>query len=500
MKYVIGVDLGTSGTKAVLYSEDGKEINSAYAEYPLYQPDNGWAEQNPEEWAQGVFRAIKDVVKGADIIGRDVVGIGVSGQMHGLVMLDENDNILHNSIIWCDVRAQKQCDDIERIMPDYRKYTLNAPVVGFTLPKLMWVKENMRDVYDRIAHILLPKDYINHILCGGYNTDVTDASGTGFFDVKNRCWSDEVCRAFGTSKEWLANVHESRDKIGKLTSQSAEMLGLCTDTIVVAGAGDQAAAGLGNGVSVEGDTSITLGTSGVVFNVLSAPCEAKEGLHCFCHAIPGKWHGMAVTQGCGLSVKWFRDNLAKDMSYKLLDSLAERISVGSDGLIFLPYLMGERAPHPSADIRGGFIGLSASHSTGQMYRAVLEGVNFSLCECLNLMNEENCTQGKILVGGGGAKSNTWLKMLADCIGKNISVLKNAESGTRGVAILASLGSGLYKSIESSINVFVDNEHRLIEFSDDNFAEYKEFLPLYSELFSILKEHNRRLRETVTSHI
>lgn len=491
MKYVIGADLGTSGVKVVVYDSDGNEVGSGYRDYPLYQPENGYAQQKPEDWKNATFAAIRQAVKESGIYGENVVSIGLSGQMHGLVLLGKNDEILCDSIIWCDVRAQKECDEIERIMPSYREHTLNAPVVGFTLPKLMWVRKNMPEVYGKIAHVLLPKDYINHVLCGAYSTDVSDASGTGFFNVAERKWSRSVCKAFGINEEWLGKVSESCEVVGKLTEQVAEELGLTTKTVVVAGAGDQAAAGLGNGITEEGDFSVMLGTSGVVFGAQNTHAKAPEGLHCFCHSVPGLWHGMAVTQGAGLSVKWFKDNVARGMNYAELDKLAAVIKPGSEGLMFLPYLMGERAPHPSSSIRGGWIGLSALHSLGHMFRAVIEGVNYSLCECYKLMSGGKKIK-KIKVGGGGAKSDVWLRILADCLGEELTVQSNSESGTLGAAILAAIGANIVSDIKEGVNKFVKDDGKKVDYDRDNHRKYEEYLPSYSELFVLLKDHCEKL--------
>lgn len=491
MKYVIGADLGTSGTKVVVYDANGNEVAAGYSAYSLFQPQNGYAEQNPLDWKNGVFTAIKQAVSQAKVAAEDVVAIGLSGQMHGLVMLDKDDCVLGNSMIWCDVRAQSECDEIETILPTYRTHTCNAPVVGFTLPKIMWVKKHLPDTYAKIAHILLPKDYINHVLCGGYATDVSDASGTGFFDVQGRCWSRAVCDAFGIRPQWLANVYESCEKIGNLTRQTANELGLTTATVVVAGAGDQAAAGLGNGIVEEGDYSIMLGTSGVVFSAQSAATNAPDGLHCFCHAVPGLWHGMAVTQGAGLSVKWFKDHVAQGKKYDWLDQIAADIKPGSEGLMFLPYLMGERAPHPSATIRGGWIGLSASHTLAHMFRAVIEGVNYSLCECYKLLSAGKKTQ-RVKVGGGGAKSPVWLGMLADCLGEDLLAQNNAESGTIGAAILAAKGGGVVSDIKEGVRRFVKDDCVKVRCNNENHKKYEALLPLYSELYTLLQAHCEKL--------
>lgn len=493
MKYVIGADIGTSGTKAVLYDQKLNLICEASKDYPLYQPHNGWAMQNPKDWAEAVFTTIKQISK--DNQDKDILGIGLSGQMHGLVLLDTDNNPLMDSIIWCDTRADKECNEILNTMPDYPKYTLNPPIVGFTLPKLLWVKNNLPDIYSKINKILLPKDYVNFCLTGEYSTDVTDASGTGYFDVAKRCWSKEVLNAFGIKEEWLPKVFESQEVVGTLTQKVCKELELKQNVVVVAGAGDQAAAGLGNEILFNGDYSISLGSSGVVFTATNTPTQDKLGrVHTFCHAVPNMWHIMGVTQGAGLSVKWFKDNFAKDVSYKSLDKSAENLPIGSNGLIFLPYLMGERTPHLDSTIRGAFIGLSAKNNLFDMYKSVIEGVNFSLRDCAEIMKNMGIIPRKIIVGGGGAKSEIWLNMLADILGENLCKCANSESGTKGVATLALVGSKTYLDIKTAIENFDKQPEKEFTVNQNNYQKYSKLYPLYVELYKLLAENNKKLQQ------
>lgn len=491
MKYVLGIDVGTSGTKAVLYDKLCNVIDSSTVNYDMYQPNNGWAEQNPNDWQSATFSTILNLTNKHR--NKKVVGIGLSGQMHGLVLLDIDNKPLMNSIIWCDTRADKECNQIIDILPNYAEYTLNPPIVGFTLPKLLWIKNNLPQIYSRINKVILPKDYVNYCLTGNFATDVSDASGTGYFDVANRCWSQEVISAFGIKEEWLPKVYSSQDVIGVVDNAIADRLGLNINVTVVAGAGDQAAAGLGNRIIHDGDCSISLGSSGVVFVATERPIQDKLGrVHTFCHAVPNMWHIMGVTQGAGLSLKWYKQNFAVDLDYKALDECSDKLPIGSNGLIYLPYLMGERTPHLNSFIRGAFIGLSANSNTNDMYRAVLEGVSFSLKDCYIIIKEMCCIYNKIVVSGGGAKSPLWLQILADILGVDMRTSNNIESGTRGVAMLALVGCGVYSDVVSTIESHYYEQGVLINANKDNSDKYTRIYPLFQELYQLLAENNKKL--------
>lgn len=496
MKYIIGADIGTSGTKSVLYDEKLNIIEEASCEYPLFCPNNGWAEQNPQDWSNALLQSIKQLASAN--LGKEIVGLGLSGQMHGLVLLDKSNNVLMNSIIWCDTRASLECEEILRIMPDYAKYTLNPPIVGFTLPKLLWVKNNNPQIYKQINKILLPKDYVNFCLTGKFSTDVSDASGTGYFDVANRCWSKEVLQAFDIKEEWLPKVFESQQTLGKIMPHICKQLGLIGEISVVAGAGDQAAAGLGNLIFDSGQYSISLGSSGVVFTATDRPLQDKGGrVHTFCHAIPNMWHVMGVTQGAGLSVKWFKENFAKHLSYKELDSNVKNLPIGSNGVLFLPYLNGERTPHLDSNIRGAFIGLSARNNIFDMYRAVLEGVSYSLKNCLDIMLHMNIQIKDIIVCGGGAKSPIWIEILSNCLGNNIYISQNSEAGTKGVAMLAMIGSGIYSNIEMLSQQISNINKNKVLCNNDKIKTYKDFYLLFNDLYMLLKDHNKKLMQQLS---
>ena len=395
MRYVIGVDIGTSGTKTVLFDEKGNAVSSFLVEYPLYQPKIGWAEQDPEDWWNATYTSINNVIKQSGVNPADIKGIGLSGQMHGLVMLDKDGNVLRKSIIWCDQRTTAEADELTEKVGKERlvEITGNPALTGFTAAKILWVQKNEPELYAKTAKILLPKDYIRYKLTGEYATEVSDASGMQLMDIKNRCWSDEVLEKLNIEKNLLGKMYESCEVTGKVHQEAAKLTGLNEGTIVVGGAGDQAAGAVGNGIVKTGIVSSTIGTSGVVFAHMDNIQIDKEGrVHTLCHAVPGKWHVMGVTQGAGLSLKWYRDNFchaemdaADGMGvdpYYLMDKQAEKIAPGCEGLIYLPYLMGERSPHNDPNAKGVFFGLSAKHTKYDMLRAVMEGVYYCVIELL----------------------------------------------------------------------------------------------------------------------
>ena len=417
MAYFIGVDIGTSGTKTVLFDELGNVITSATVEYPLYQPQNGYAEQMPQDWDNAVMQTLAAVMKDSGVDKDDVKGIGLSGQMHGLVMLDENNAVIRPSIIWCDQRTAAECEEITQKVGAERliEITANPALTGFTASKILWVRNHEPENYEKCRHILLPKDYIRFRLTGEYATEVSDASGMQLLDIPNRCWSDEVLEKLNIDKALLGKVYESPEITGYVTAEVAARTGLKEGTPVVGGAGDNAAAAIGTGVAEDGKAFTTIGTSGVVFAHSSKiSIDPKGRVHTFCCAVPGCWHVMGVTQGAGLSLKWFRDNFcdaekqtAKSMGvdeYYLMDKEAERSPIGANRLLYLPYLMGERTPHLDANARGVFFGLSAMHQKRDMLRAVMEGVTYSLRDCLEVFREMQITVDDMMACGGGGSS------------------------------------------------------------------------------------------------
>ncbi|MCD8328461.1 MAG: xylulokinase [Ruminococcus sp.] len=504
MAYIIGVDIGTSGTKTVLFDEGGKVIASKTIEYPMYQPKNGYAEQDPKDWANATINTLKAVVSQSGVSKDDIKGIGLSGQMHGLVMLDKDNEVIRNSIIWCDQRTAKEVEEMNSILGEKKliEITANPALTGWTAAKILWVKNNEPENYERCRHILLPKDYIRFILTGEYATEVSDASGMQLLDVPNRCWSDEILSALEIDKSLLGKVYESCEVTGTLTKEMAELTGLNEGTIVVGGAGDNAAAAVGTGVVEDGKAFTTIGTSGVVFaHTSSISIDPKGRVHTCCAAVPGAWHVMGVTQGAGLSLKWFRDNFCTSEKetaslmgvdeYYLMDKEAETVEVGSNRLLYLPYLMGERTPHLDPDARGVFFGLSAMHTKKDMLRSVLEGVSYSLRDCVEVFREMKININDMMACGGGGSSPLWRSMLADLYNCPVKTLASKEGPALGVALLASVGAGIYSSVGEACKQVIE-VNKVQKPNEKNVGEYEKYYRLYREIYPALKESFSKL--------
>ena len=504
MKYVIGIDLGTSGTKTVLFDQLGNTVASHTVEYPMYQPQNGWAEQDPADWWNATVTTVKAVITESGVSNTDIVGIGISGQMHGLVMLDEANEVIRNSIIWCDQRTAEECEDIEQLVGRERliQITANPALTGFTASKIMWVKKHEPENYAKCRHILLPKDYVRFMLTGEYATEVSDASGMQLLDVGKRCWSDEVLDKLGIDKSYLGKVYESPEITGYVTEEIAALAGLAVGTPVVGGAGDNAAAAVGTGTVVDGAAFTTIGTSGVVYaHTKEMAIDPKGRVHTFCCAVPGEWHVMGVTQGAGLSLKWFRDNFCQDIideakekgidPYDITNVLAEESGISARRLLFLPYLMGERTPHLDPNARGAFIGLSAIHERGDMIRAIMEGVTYSLKDCLAVLEEMGVQPDNMLACGGGARSDLWRQMMADVYGMNVSTVDSKEGPALGVAILAMVGAGLYESVEEACQKVI-RVNNTTEKNAENAEKYEKVYHIYKGLYRHLKEDYQQL--------
>lgn len=498
MAYILGVDIGTSGTKTVLFSEDGVPVASATYEYPLYTPQNGYAEQDPTDWWNAVVNGIKQVIGESGVAAREIKGIGLSGQMHGLVMLDGDNKVIRRSIIWCDQRTAKEVVEItdkvgaERLI----EITANPAITGFTAAKIMWVKNNEPENYEKCRHILLPKDYIRFMLTGEYATEVSDASGMQLLDIPNRCWSDEVLKKLGIDKSLLAKVYESPEITGKITKRVAELTGLAEGTVVVGGAGDNAAAAVGTGVVEDGKAFTTIGSSGVVFAHTSSISIDKKGrVHTFCCAVPGCWHVMGVTQSAGLSLKWFRDNFCwSEMEtaigmgvdpYYLTDKEAMEVPIGANRLLYMPYLNGERTPHLDPNCRGAFVGLSTMHKKRDMIRAVMEGVSYSLRDCVEVMREMEISVTDMMACGGGGSSPLWRQMLADLYACSVKTTQNKEGPALGVALLAAVGAGIYSSVPEACKAVIlpDKVQNPIE---ENSREYERVYAVYRKLYPAMK--------------
>ena len=497
-QYLIGVDIGTSGTKTVLFDTEGKVCASYTKEYPMAQPHNGWAEQRPEDWWGATVEGLQQVVKKSGVIAEKIKGIGLSGQMHGLVMLDENGQVLRPSIIWCDQRTAKECEEITEKVGAERliEITANPALTGFTASKILWVRNHEPEIYDQCRHILLPKDYVRYRLTGVFATEVSDASGMQLLDVPNRCWSDEVLEKLDIDKSLLGKVYESPEITGYITPEIASLTGVPEGVLVVGGAGDNAAASVGTGVVEDGKAFTTIGTSGVVYAHSSKiTIDPKGRVHTFCCAVPGAWHVMGVTQGAGLSLKWFRDNFCNEVietaqamdidSYVLINEMIKNVPIGANRLLYLPYLMGERTPHLDADCRGAFFGLSAKHTKRDLLRSVMEGVTYSLRDCLGVLQDMDVAIDEMMACGGGGRSPLWRQMLADNYRCSVTTLEANEGPALGVAILAGVGAGIFESVEEGCKKLI--KVNAPQCYDEVSAEkYDSYYKLYTKLYPQLK--------------
>ncbi|KNY25602.1 xylulokinase [Pseudobacteroides cellulosolvens] len=499
MSFLLGIDIGTSGTKTVLFDEMGNTIASSVGEYPLYQPNIGWAEQDPEDWWMATFTTIKEVIYKSGIDASEIKGVGLSGQMHGAVLLDKDYKVLRKSIIWCDQRSSAECDQITSIIGKERliEITANPALTGFTASKILWVKNNEPEVYAKVTKILLPKDYIRFRLTGEFATEVSDASGMQLMDIPGRKWSNEVLDKLGIEKSMLGKLYESQEVTGKVNKEASSLTGLKEGTIVVGGAGDQAAGAIGNGIVKSGVVSSTIGTSGVVFAFSeNVSIDPKGRVHTFCHAVPNTWHIMGVTQGAGLSLKWFRDNFCIEEKrtaelmgvdpYMLMDKEAERVAAGCSGLIYLPYLMGERTPHLDPNAKGVFFGLSAKHEKPDMVRAVMEGVVYSLKDCLEIIKEMGVNVSEVRASGGGGKSPLWRQMQADVFGTEITTINSSEGPALGVAILAGVGAGVYSSVMEACDKVISVKTKQQADMVIN-SKYNKYYDIYKRLYTSLKK-------------
>lgn len=496
MAYLLGIDIGTSGTKTVLFDEMGKKLRSKTVEYPLYQPHEGWAEQDPADWWYATVEGISAVT--AEIDKNDIRGIGLSGQMHGLVMLDGDGGVLRRSLIWCDQRTEKQCDDITAAVggDELMRITMSPALTGFTASKILWVRENEPEIYEKCKTILLPKDYIRYMLTGERATEVSDASGMQLLDIAGRCWSDTVLCKLDIDRGLLGTVYESQEVTGVVSASASAVTGLPAGIPVVGGAGDNAASAIGCGVVSGGRAFATIGTSGVVFaHSPKVAYDPKGRIHSFCAAVPGEWHVMGVIQSAGLSLRWFRDNFCAAESaeaeargvdvYKVMDEYAASVPVGSNKLLYLPYLMGERTPHLDPFARGAFIGLTARHTRHDMLRAVMEGVAFALRDSLSLFGEAGITATDMMACGGGASSPLWRQMLADVFGCRVNTAASNEGGALGAALLAAAGVGIYKDVREACEAVIKVKETC-EPAAENVKRYGELYGIYTGLYEKIR--------------
>lgn len=500
MNYLLGIDIGTSGTKALLIDakNGGQVVTSSTRTYPLYTPKPMWAEQEPEDWWQATIAAVADILETSGINPRDIKGIGLSGQMHGSVFLDENNQVLRPAILWCDQRTQEECDWIMDTVGGDRVIDLisNPVLTGFTAGKIIWLRKNEPMVYERVKKVLLPKDYIRFRLTGEFATEVSDASGTALFNVTRREWAWEMLDAIDIPRDWMPRAYESPEVSGKITSDASIITGLTEGTPVVGGGGDQAAGAVGNGIVEPGIISSTVGTSGVVFAFADKPVvDPKLRVHTFCHAVPGKWHVMGVMLSAGGSLRWYRDTFAECESavakamgqdpYDVMSMEAMRAPAGCEGLVFLPYLTGERTPYPDPHARGAFFGITLRSDKAHFIRAVLEGVAYGLRDSFEILSGMGVPIEQVRASGGGARSQVWLQILSDVIGCNHATINIDEGPALGVALLAGVGTGIYKSVEDACRQVIKVTNTTLV-NPINHEIYDGYYPLYQSLYQSLR--------------
>ncbi len=484
----LGVDIGTGGSRALLVDEAGAvraACTDAHEEISMQRPL--WAEQRPENWWDAAAGAIRAVLRQSGVPADSIRGIGLSGQMHGLVLLDSANRVIRPALIWCDQRSQPQVDAINQIAGKAKvlECTANPVLTGFTLPKLLWVRDHEPENFARARKMLLPKDYVRFRLTGEFATDVSDASGTALFDVVRRRWSFELAESLGLDRAILPAAQESSDVTGAITPEAAKFTGLAVGTPVVAGAGDQAAGAVGNGIVEPGAVSCTLGTSGVVFAHMEQVAYDLPGrVHTFCHAVRGKWHVMGVTQGAGLSLQWYRNQFAPERTYDDLMGEAAQSSAGAQGLFWLPYLMGERTPHLDANARGGWIGITARHTRADLLRSLIEGVSYSQRDCLDIIENLGVGISSVRASGGGAKSPFWRQILADVLGKRVVSLGTQEGSAYGAALLAMVGTGAHASVPEACQAVIRETESMEPGADA--AVYREGHVVYQSLYPALR--------------
>jgi xylulokinase len=497
MSLFLGIDISTTGAKALLIDREGGVVSSATTPLTLSTPRPLWSEQEPQEWWQAVAASVRQALSQAGADGASISSIGLTGQMHGLVLLDAQGEVLRPAILWNDQRCGDECEYIRaRIGPERLiSITGNDALTGFTAPKIIWVQKHEPEIYARARHVLLPKDYIRYMLTGKLAMDKADGSGTMLFDLKKRDWSLEVLEALEISAEWMPRTFEGPQVTGEVNNDAAEATGLRAGTPVVAGGGDQAAGGVGVGAVQPGIVSLVLGTSGVVFASTKSPLIEPLGrLHAFCHAVPHRWHLMGVMLSAAGSLQWFRDALAPGANFIELIGEASDVTAGSDGLLFLPYLSGERTPYPDPTARGAWVGLTLRHKRAHLTRAVLEGVGFGLKDGFTLMQGAGLEQiEQVRISGGGAKSRIWRQIMADILNVELVTVNTTEGAAYGAALLAGVSSGAWPDVETACEEVINIVERV---SPDKtrstlyrtiYEQYRELYPTLQPSFTALTQ-------------
>ncbi len=481
MSYLLGLDIGTSGAKALVCDEQGHVLATSLAEYPLLTPQPLWSEQHPIDWWHAAKVALRNVVTQSGISPGDIAALGLTGQMHGAVFLDSSNAVIRPALLWNDQRTAAECEQISQIVGTTRLIEIagNPALTGFQAPKIRWLRNHEPEHYARVAQVLLPKDYIRLLLTGVAATDVSDAAGTLLLDLRSRDWSTEILAALEIPRTWLPRVYEGPAITATLLPAIAAEIGLPADIPVAAGGGDNAAAAVGTGVVRAGVVSSSIGTSGVLFAHSDTIALDPHGrLHTFCHTVPGQYHLMAVTLAAGGSFRWFRDVLgqgAASLSYQDLTTLAAATPAGAEGLIFLPYLSGERTPHLDPLARGAFVGLTTRHTLGHMARAVLEGVVYSLRDGLTIMRDLGLPLGQIRATGGGGKSALWCQMQADIYGTEVATLVAEDGPAYGAALLGGVAAGVFSSVQAAADQCVS----IATITHPNTAEQTQYERVYA---------------------
>lgn len=499
MRYILGVDLGTSGTKTVLFDEQGAAVASASREYPMYQPQNGWAEQDPDDWWRAARDTTREVIEKSGVSASKICGLGISGQMHGLVMTDGEGNVLRRAILWCDGRTGAECEELTRRVGKDRLIAISAnpALTGFTAGKILWVQKHEPELWAKVRHVMLPKDYVRFRLTGEYASEMSDASGTNLLDVPKRRWSEEIASALDLPMDLLPPLFEASEAVGRITAKAAAETGLCEGMPVAGGAADNMAGAIGTGVAMAGKAFTTIGTSGVVYaHSDTVQIDPAGRVHTFCSAVPGAYTVMSCTLAAGLSLKWYRDTFcqaeiqtASEMGtdpYVLMNEQAAKSPIGANRLIFLPYLMGERSPLLDSNARGAFLGLSAMHTRRDLLRAVMEGVIYSQRQNLDVLRGMNVVPQTMLACGGGAKSPFWRQMMADVFGMPVATVQNTEGPALGAAILAGTAAGLYSDVPTACAKMI-SEAEPLKPDAARSAQYEPFYRLYTSLYPQLAE-------------
>jgi xylulokinase len=509
MSTYLGIDIGTSGTKTLAVREDGHILAASTVDYPLYSPKPGWSEQMPEDWWQATITGVQQVLAKGKIKPADVKGIGLSGQMHGSVFLDKSHAVIRPALLWNDQRTAAECEEIESKAGGRAALihmVANPALTGFTAPKILWLRNHEPQNYERVAQVLLPKDYVRFRLTGEFATEVSDASGTLLLDVANRNWSAPLLKKLHIDPALLPKVYESEEVSGRLTEGTAKLLGLPAGTPVVGGGGDQAAGAVGNGIVQTGVISATMGTSGVVF-AHSDEVQIDPGgrVHTFCHAVRGKWHVMGVVLSAGGSLQWYRNRFADAEAavakaldvdtYEVMTQEAANAPAGCEGLYFLPYLTGERTPHADPHCRGAWIGLSLRHGRPHLIRSVMEGATYAMRDSLEIIAGMHIPIGEVRLSGGGARSAFWRQLQADVFGRDVVTINAEEGPAYGVALLAMAGTGAYADVVEACKATIEVVTHTPPVAESQ-RRYKQLYPLYGRLYRSLKDEFRAIAATV----